>query len=163
MDHFQPKSLAFYAGAIILVVGLFGLVTTYGEANLKTAQSVEGDYRLKLPLTKGCSGGESAVLSIQQSGIYVAAALVNPDLKRSQTSFRAMTLSGQWQNQQLSLAGKVPTGLLCAGAVDNAAQTVKIEGGIAQPPATLTGTISLDAATAPLMAQRQPTQKVEEK
>lgn len=169
MNHFQPKSLAFYGGAIAFVVGLFGVVTAYGEANLKTAQSIGGEYRLNLPVSAPCGEGKSVLLSVQQSGIYVAAALTNPALMRSPSGFKSMTLSGQWQNQRLSLAGQVPRGVLCDRSKQpTSAIAVKIEGAISpnQPSTqstTLTGTLSLDAATAPLIAQRQPASKEEVK
>jgi hypothetical protein len=169
MNHFQPKSLAFYGGAIAFVVGLFGVVTSYGEANLKTAQSIGGEYRLNLPVSELCGGGKPVFLSIQQSGVYVAAALTNPALARSPSISKSMTLSGQWQNQRLSLAGQVPVGVLCDNSKEaTPAITVKIEGAISpnQPSTqstTLTGTLSLDAATAPLIAQRQPVSQEEVK
>lgn len=167
MNHFQPKSLAFYGGAIAFVVGLFGVVTTYGEANLKTAQSIGGDYPFNLPVSITCGGGKTVLLSIQQSGVYVAATLTNPALMRKPSTSKPMTLSGQWQNQQLSLTGQVPAGVLCdqlKGATSPI--TVKIEGVMSpnQPATkstTLTGTLSLNTETAPLMAQRQPVPKDE--
>jgi hypothetical protein len=161
MNHFQPKSLAFYGAAIAFVVGLFGVVTTYGEANLKTAQSVGGEYRLNLPISGPCGGGKPVLLFVQQSGVYVAAALTNPALARSPSISKSMTLTGQWKNQRLGLEGQIPVGVLCDGSQETAPITVKIDGGISQNPAsaestTLTGTISLNAAASPLMAQRQP-------
>jgi hypothetical protein len=174
MNHFQLKSLTFYGIAIGFVVGLFSIVTAYGEANLKTAQSIGGDYLLKLPLIEGCKEEEPVMLSIQQSGIYVAAALVNPNLKSSKMVSKPMTLSGQWQNRRINLSGKVPTNMLCAGAVANTAIAVNIEGAIAPlhpqslhpestPSDALTGTISLNKLTTSLTAQRQPTPKIEQK
>jgi hypothetical protein len=164
MNHFQPKTLAFYGGAIAFVVGLFGVVTTYGEANLKTAQSVGGDYRLNLPVSEPCGGGKPVLLSVQQSGVYVAAALTNPALARSPSISKSMTLSGQWKNQRLGLTGQIPVGVLCDGSQETAPMTVKLDGVISQNPAstestTLTGTIFLNAAASPFMAQRQPVAK----
>ncbi len=166
MNHFQPKSLAFYGGAIAFVVGLFGVVTAYGEANLKTAQSIGGEYQLNLPVSASCGGGKSVLLSVQQSGIYVAAALTNPALMRSSSGSKPMTLSGQWQKQQLSLVGQVPVRMLCDNSKETAPIMVKIKGAISPnqtstESTTLTGTLSLNAETAPLMAQRQPVAKDE--
>lgn len=168
MNHFQTKSLAFYGGTIAFVIGLFGVVTSYGEANLKTAQSIGGEYELNLPVSAPCGGGKSVLLSVQQSGIYVAAALTNPALMPRLSGFRSMTLSGQWQNQRLILAGQVPVGVLCDRAKETAPIMVKIDGGISQNPAstestTLMGTIFLNAAARPLIAQRQPASKEEVK
>ncbi len=168
MNHFQPKSLVFYGGAIAFVVGLFGVVTAYGEANLKAAQSIGGEYQISLPVSAPCGGGKSVLLSVQQSGIYVAAALTNPALMRSPSVSKSMTLSGQWQNQRLSLTGQVPVGVLCDGSKEAAPIAVKIDGEISPTSAstkatTLTGAISLNAAASPLMAQRQPVAKDEAK
>jgi hypothetical protein len=164
MASVQFKSLFFYGGTIAFVIGLFGVVTTYGEAHLKTAKSIGGEYRLNLPVSAPCGGGKSVLLSVQQSGIYVAAALTNPALIRNPSGSKSMTLSGQWQNQTLSLTGQIPVGVLCDGSQETAPMTVKIDGVISQNPAstestTLTGTISLNAAASPLMAQRQPVAK----
>jgi hypothetical protein len=170
MKSSHIKHLAFYAGAISFVLGLFTIVSTYGEVHLKTAQGIEGNYLLALPLSASCGGGTSVTLTLQQSGVYVTAALVNPDLPRNQTAFKPMTLSGQWRDRQLSLAGMVPLGVLCANAKDKAEIAVKIEGAIATQPSsispkvsteseTLTGSISLNAARSPLVAQRQPLSK----
>jgi hypothetical protein len=168
MNHFQPKSLAFYGSAIAFVVGLFGVVTTYGEANLKTAQSIGGDYPFNLPVSITCGDGKPVLLSIQQSGVYVAAALTNPALMRKPSLSKPMTLSGQWQNQQLSLTGQIPAGVMCDQVKGTAPIMVKIKGVISpsQPATkstTLTGTLSLNTETAPLMAQRQPVSKGEVK
>jgi hypothetical protein len=174
MNFLQIKSLAFYGGTLAFVVGLFSVVTAYGEVNLKTAQSIEGDYLLKLPLIEGCKGEEPVMLSIQQSGIYVAAALVNPDLNSNKMVSKPMTLSGQWQNRQINLSGKVPANVLCAGAVANTTVAVKLEGAIAPlhpqslhpestPSDALTGTISLDKVSISLITQRKPTPKIEQK
>jgi hypothetical protein len=174
MKSSQLKYLAFYGGTIAFVLGLFTVVTTYGETHLQTAPSIEGNYLLALPISAPCGGGTPVTLTLQQSGVYVAAALVNPALPRNQTAFKPMTLSGQWRNQQLSLTGKVPVGVLCAKAKDKAAIAVKIEGAIAahqesatQPqssqPSPLTGKLFLNSVASPLVAQRQPAPKAEAK
>ncbi len=168
MKSSQLKHLAFYGGAISLVLGLFTVVTSYGEAHLKTAPGIEGSYVLKLPMSATCGGGTPVMLTLQQSGVYVAAALVNPALPRSQTALKSMTLSGQWRDRQLNLTGKVPVGVLCGNPKDKAAIAVKIEGVIApqqksSKPSPLTGTLSLNSALSSLMAQRQPVLKEESK
>jgi hypothetical protein len=174
MKAAQLKYLAFYGGTIAFVLGLFTVVTSYGETYLKAAQSVEGNYLLTLPPTVDCGGSVPVTLAVQQSGMYVAAALVNPALPHAQTAFKSMTLSGQWQNQQLILAGKVPVGVLCDKAKDQRAIAVEIEGAIAahqesatQPqssqPSPLTGKLFLNSVASPLVAQRQPAPKAEAK
>ncbi|MGA7953475.1 MAG: hypothetical protein WCA07_08135 [Gloeobacterales cyanobacterium] len=173
MNRSQIKSLTFYGGTIAFVIGLFSLVTSYGEANLKTAQSISGDYLLTLPSSSNCKIQEPIALSIQQSGVYVAASMTKQTSK-SQATFKPMTLSGQWQNQRLSLAGNVSTKMLCANSKDQTSIAVIIEGAIAphqesapkQTPAqsaTLVGTLSLNQTTAPLTAKRQTVSKDEEK
>jgi hypothetical protein len=168
MKSSQLKYLAFYGGTIAFVLGLFTTVTTYGENHLQTAQGIEGNYALKLPMSSTCGGGTPVTLILQQSGVYVAAALVNPALPRNQTAFKPMTLSGQWRKQQLSLAGTVPVGVLCANAKDKASIAVTIEGTIAahqesaaqspsSKPSPLIGNLSLNSVSSPLVAQRQPT------
>lgn len=168
MKSSQLKYLAFYGGTIAFVLGLFTVVTNYGETYLKAAQSVEGNYLFTLPPTAPCGGGVPVTLAVQQSGMYVAAALVNPALPHSQTAFKSMTLSGQWQNQRLNLAGKVPVEVLCDKAKDQGEIAVKIEGAIApqqksSKPSPLTGTLALNSALSSLMAQRQPVLKEESK
>jgi hypothetical protein len=174
MKSSQLKYLAFYGGTIAFVLGLFTVVTTYGETHLETAQSVEGNYLFTLPTTANCGGGVPVTLAVQQSGMYVAAALVNSALPHAQTAFKSMTLSGQWQNQQFKLAGKVPVGVLCDKAKDQGAIAVKIEGAIAahqesaaQPqsskPSPLTGKLFLNSVASSLVAQRQSAPKAEAK
>jgi hypothetical protein len=174
MTSSQLKHFAFYAGAISFVLGLFTVVSTYGEAHLKTAQGIEGNYLFALPLSASCGGGTSVTLTLQQSGVYVAAALANPDLPHNQTAFKPMTLSGQLRKQQLSLAGMVPVRVLCANVKDKAEISVKIEGAIAAPQesaaqpqssksSTLTGNLFLNSVSSPLIAQHQPISSKEEK
>lgn len=169
MNHVQTKSFVFYGGTIAFVVGLFGFVTTYGEANLKTSQSIGGEYQLNLPVSAPCGDGKSVLLLVQQSGIYVAAALTNPVLMRSPSGFRSMTLSGQWQNQRLNLTGQVPVGVLCDHLKDSTPSImVKIDGAISPNQSStettiLTGTLSLNAETVPLIAQRKLVPKDEVK
>jgi hypothetical protein len=172
VNHFQPKTLAFYGGAIVFVIGLFSLVTSYGETNLKTAQSIAGDYLLTLPSSSNCKSQEPIALSIQQSGVYVAASMTKQT--SNQATFKPMTLSGKWQNQRLNLAGNVSEKMLCTNSKNQTPIAVIIEGAIAPrkestPPststqsATLIGTLSLNQTTAPLTAKRQPASKDGEK
>jgi hypothetical protein len=173
MNHFQPKTLAFYGGAIAFVIGLFSLVTSYGETNLKTAQSIAGDYLLTLPSSSNCKSQEPIALSIQQSGVYVAASMTK-QTSRSQATFKPMTLSGKWQNQRLNLVGNVSGKMLCSNSKDQTPIAVAIEGEIdpqqasaphskLTPSATLIGTLSLNQTTAPLTAKRKPVSKDGEK
>ena len=168
MKSSQIKHLAFYAVAISSVLGLFTVVSIYGETHLKAAQRVEGNYVFTLPPTAKCGGGVPVTLAVQQSGMYVAAALVNPALSHAQTAFKSMTLSGQWRNQQIKLTGKVPVGVLCEKAKDQGAIAVEIKGVISpqqksSESSTLTGALFLNSVSSPFIAQRQSVPKEQPK
>jgi hypothetical protein len=174
MNRSQLKSLTFYGGTIAFVIGLFSLVTSYGETNLKTAQSIAGDYLMTLPSSSNCKSQEPITLSIQQSGVYVAASMTKQTSKRSQSTFKPMTLSGQWQNQRLNLVGNVSEKILCSNSKNQTPIAVTIEGAIAShqesapyskstQSATLIGTLSLNQTTTPLTAKREPVSKDGEK
>ncbi len=101
------KQLSFYLGAIILVIILFSFTTSYGEANLKTASKIEGNYKMQSSIPN-C--GDSLQLIIQQSGIYINAAIAPLDKKSNEKSKNTIfDLSGKWQGQKLSLSGNSHT------------------------------------------------------
>ncbi len=148
MSHFSLKSLTFYGLAIGSVVTLFAVVTAYGEANLKAALPISGDYSFRVPPFKGCSATHPVNLSIQQSGIYVAAALNNAQTLKTKDkpSAKAMTLNGQWKNQQLSLEGVVPSKVLCATSQQesqNSMVKAKLQGSFRQ--STFNGKLLLES------------------
>jgi hypothetical protein len=172
MNRSQIKSLIFYGGTIAFVIGLFSLVTSYGETNLKTAQSIAGEYLLTLPSSSNCKSQEPIALSIQQSGVYVAASMTKQT--SNQATFKPMTLSGKWQNQRLNLAGNVSEKTLCTNSKNQTPISVIIEGAItphqetaphpkSNQSETLIGTLSLNQTTAPLTAKREATSKDGEK
>jgi hypothetical protein len=146
MSHFNVKSLIFYGTAICSVVTLFAIVTAYGEANLKASRPIDGDYSFQLPPMRGCSTGNQVNLSIQQSGIYVAAALTDAQAIKAndKKSSKAMTLNGHWKNQQLILEGVVPSKILCATSQQQSRNSMvnsKIQGSFRQ--SAFTGTLLL--------------------
>jgi hypothetical protein len=77
----STKLLAFYIGTIAAVVGLFAVVTAYGEQNLVAPPSLAGRYRFKTKLP--CLGDRE--LTLQQSGAFLTA-----------------TFPGRGQNAQLT-------------------------------------------------------------
>lgn len=125
MNHFNPKTLAFYGTAIGSVVGLFMVVTAYGNANLKAPEKIEGDYPLKAQWPS-CLKANSPVLKLTQSGIYLTGSLFEDGTAEVATSSEEKpSLTGQFQGKELSLAGSVPhtscpedTKLAINGSVD---------------------------------------------
>jgi hypothetical protein len=155
MNHFSLKSLRFYGIAIGSVVTLFSVVTAYGEANLKAAPLISGDYLLAVT-PSGCDRPSRLNLSLQQSGIYVNAALVN--LAQAPTertiALRKKMLQGRWQAQQLVLEGTVPATTFCTARTQATTMVmVKFKGEV--EGSTLSGTLFLDTAPSlPITAQR---------
>ena len=156
--HFNFKSLAFYGGAIAFVVVLFNAVTAYGNANLKAPPNINGRYRITAQNLPGCLQADALVLSIQQSGIYLGGSLVpgDTDTQGATSATARPSLAGKFENQQLSLAGKVPQLTSCKSPV-------KIEGKFAGK--TLAGQISLASipGTAEFTAQQEQPVKQPEK
>lgn len=115
-SHFNFKSLAFYGVAIGLVLLLFKAVTAYGEANLKAPAPIGGRYRLTLAQNlPNCLKSNTLVLTIQQSGIYLNGFLLPAETtaEQARASEKNPSLTGQLSNQQLSLAGTVPSSTFC--------------------------------------------------
>ncbi|HIK07192.1 MAG TPA: hypothetical protein IGS40_21290 [Trichormus sp. M33_DOE_039] len=112
MNHFNSKSLTFYAIAIGSVLLLFKTVTLYGEKHLHASPIINGAYRLTLSKNlPECQQSEPLRLDIQQSGIYVNASLL-PTKANAQTQ-QQYSLKGILKNQQLNLAGEVDKIILC--------------------------------------------------
>lgn len=108
MNHLNPKTLAFYGTAIGSVVGLFMVVTAYGNANLKAPEKIAGDYSLKAQWP-GCLKANSPVLRLTQSGIYLTGSFFEDGTAEIATSSEENpSLTGQFQGKELSLAGSVP-------------------------------------------------------
>ncbi len=123
MSHFNFKSLAFYGGAIALVVVLFEVVTRYGETNLKAPAAIEGRYPILFAQKPDCLKSNPLVLTIQQSGSYLNASLSpNTNGKEATPAKQRPTLSGRLSNQQVSISG-ASKAKICNNAVPQAGTT----------------------------------------
>ncbi|WP_414754504.1 hypothetical protein [Anabaena sp. CCY 9910] len=119
MNHFNSKSLVFYGVAITSVLILFKIVTLYGEKNLQASPVLNNSYRLTWKNNVlNCEKSAPMMLNIQQSGIYLNAALF------SAGEAKPLAMSGIWKNQQMSLAGKIDQPTLCNITVP---QSVKMQ------------------------------------
>ena len=112
-SHFNFKSLTFYGVAIGSVLLLFNFVTRYGEANLKAPGRIDGRYRLSIAQSPSCLNSADPVLTIQQSGIYLNGFLLPSGIDTQTKRQEKPSLTGQLNNQQLNLAGTVPSSVLC--------------------------------------------------
>ena len=108
MKLLSLKSLSFYGGAIVSVVILFSITTTYGEMYLKAATGIAGRYPLS---TDNCL--DHSLLRLDQSGRYLTAAIVLPTMPN--LAAIPPTFSGTWSGQPtkqgitvLSLTGQLP-------------------------------------------------------
>jgi hypothetical protein len=151
MKLFSLKSLLFYVGSLAFVIGLFSLTTAYGEANLKPPTKIAGRYRLSAQTWPGCLRTEALILTLQQSGVYVHAALSQPEPSDAAPAKIKPVLEGFWRSQQLTLSGAATSPPACATAKPQT--VVQIQGTIAQNQ--LNGTISLNGAMpTPFTAER---------
>jgi hypothetical protein len=152
-NHFNLKSLGFYAGAITFVVTLFSVVTAYGEANLKAAQKIDGRYQIPAQDLPGCLKSDQLVLLVQQSGIYLTGSLLAADTIETlgQRAAECPSMTGSWEKQRLTLHGEARYLPKCQG-------TVKVQGTIAEQ--TLNGTLSLSSTPGdiPFTAQYEASQ-----
>jgi hypothetical protein len=117
-SFFSPKLVLFYAGTIAAVVVLFSAVTQYGEANLRAAPKIQGQYRITQS-TQTCLVGRA--LLIEQSGVYVNAILqpVGPPggtggPTPNRPAGAGLRFSGLLKNQRLYLTAPKPIDLACA-------------------------------------------------
>lgn len=119
MSHFNFKSLAFYGGAISFVLVLFKVVTAYGESSLKAPAPIDGRYRLFYTQLK-CSKSNAPILAIQQSGIYLNGSLLpaSTDVQQLTNAEHKPSLIGKMSNNQISLAGRVPSSVLCNNTLE---------------------------------------------
>ena len=108
MNVFSVKSIGLYAIAIASAIVFFNFIANYGEANVIAPMSIAGNYRIndadRLP---GCLQNKPLLLKLQQSGIYLNAAIV-ADLQDRSTAKENPTLSGRFRDRQINLAGKLP-------------------------------------------------------
>lgn len=159
-SHFSLHSLVFYAVAIGSVLLLFSVVSSYGETVLKAPRLIKGRYTLTAEALPGCLQGQPLDLLIQQSGIYLAGALVRRDAPQQtlQTADEHPSLMGRWDNQTLVLQGDLA---LVPGCHESVMLQAQVTGQLpTEPgqPATktsqliLTGTLSTHAAPLPFQA-----------
>jgi hypothetical protein len=94
MNHFNLKSLSFYGIAIASVLGLFKIVTLYGETRLQASPPIAGTYRLTG--SDSCLGRDTR-LAIEQSGIYLQGTL--------STGGTSVPLDGRFQGDSFRLQG----------------------------------------------------------
>jgi len=139
MSHFNLKSFIFYGGMIGSVLVLFNVVTAYGERNLKAPAKISGNYLLNSSDLPTCLQSEKIILSIAQSGIYVAGKLTlspkeaNPTVQplatakagsqansasANKTTPKPIQLHGLIRSQPFSLVGN-PTQLGSCPLVDS--------------------------------------------
>lgn len=158
-NHFNVKSLSFYAIAIGSVLLLFNVVTAYGENNLKAPKTIDGKYRLSLANSlPGCPQSAPLMLHLDQSGTYVNAAVLKPLATDAGTSSMSaeekLTLTGLFKEQQLVLAGKVANAILCESQTTGESAIAinsRIDG------ENLTGEIAVngESAKTPFTAQKE--------
>jgi hypothetical protein len=106
MNHFSLKSLSFYGVAIASVLGLFKIVTLYGETRLTASPPIAGSYRLTPSGESSCLG-KNPRIAIEQSGIYLRGTL--------STAETSVSLDGRFQGVSLQLQGS--GGKSCADPV----------------------------------------------
>lgn len=156
MSHFNLKSLAFYGIAITSVVVLFKVVTAYGETNLKAPLLMDGSYRLSGENLPGCLKSDSLVLNIKQSGTYLFGTLLpaNANAQAVTSAAQKPSLSGRFNNQQLTLDGALPHLKSCNSS--QVSSRVKIQGNVEKD--LLKGQISLSSipTAAEFTATKEP-------
>lgn len=114
VDKFSVKSLTFYTIAITSVLLLFKLVTAYGD-KLKAPKSISGKYDIILAENLSSCKKNTLVLDIQQSGIFLNASLLSTSTKKeiSTNEEKNPSLNGKFNNNSLSLRGRVDNRRLC--------------------------------------------------
>lgn len=128
INHLKPKSLAFYGIAISLVLLLFNRVTAYGNANLKAPAQIEGRYLLKAQKLPPCLQTRPLVLTLEQSGTYIAGLLTTGNGQPVATTEEKPGLSGRFgKTGNITLVGSAQDELCSAQS-----QQLKIIGTIRQ-------------------------------
>lgn len=142
-EHFNLRSLIFYASAIGSVVVLFTVTTAYGEKNLQAPRAIEGRYPLALTSPSDCLQTQPVTLFLQQSGVFLTGSLLPADASDSviRVARERPPLSGQWRDDQLTLIGNLDRAWNCPA-------TVTIAG--TMTASTLQGTLTLSAIAAPI-------------
>ncbi|GFE71252.1 hypothetical protein [Chroococcus sp. FPU101] len=89
----DPKYLSFYGITIAFVLGLFKIVSSYGEHSLKAPPSVSGTYQIQSRNFPACLKTQALPLKIEQSGVFLFAHLAN------------LPLDGRIKDNQINLMG----------------------------------------------------------
>jgi hypothetical protein len=142
-EHFNLRSLVFYATAIGSVAVLFTVTTAYGEKNLQAPRLIDGKYPLTMNVPSECLQTKPLQLFLQQSGVFLTGSLLPTDASEQAVRIarERPSLSGQWRNDQLTLTGQLDRTWECSA-------TVKLDGKLTQE--TLTGTLSLSSIASPM-------------
>lgn len=142
-DHFNLRSLIFYATAIGSVVILFTVTSAYGERHLQAPRPIEGRYSLSMQAPAECFQSQPPHLVLQQSGIFLTGVLVAADASEQtiRTAHKRPALGGQWRNDRMTLAGALDSSWNCP-------VTVRIDAQVRQD--TLNGTLTLSSIAKPI-------------
>lgn len=142
MSHFNLKTLTFYGVMIGSVLLLFKGVTAYGE-NLKAPKAIGGTYQLTSSDLPDCLQSERLMLTIEQSGLYIAATLNLEPIKSSKPSTsetgnltksdaiapkpQTIKLNGMMQSQPFTLSGKTAQLGNCLAAKPGVAEEIQLQ------------------------------------
>jgi hypothetical protein len=148
--------MLFYGGVVTSVVVLFSLVARYGETHLQAPRAIDGRYPLSAIALPGCLSGQSFVLTVHQSGVYLTGSLLPEDAspRTVRSASDRPPLNGHWTQQQVKLHGAIAPQATCR-------ETVQLVAQVHQPTpetTTLTGTLTLGPSGSPpisFSAQRQ--------
>lgn len=143
MSHFNLKSLTFYGVMIGSVLILFKGVTAYGENYLKAPQAIGGTYQLTSSNLPDCLKSEGLMLTIEQSGRYVAATLILEPITSEKTTVsetgnltksdaiapkpQTIKLNGIMQSQPFILRGKTAQLGNCLAANPGVAEEIQLQ------------------------------------
>jgi hypothetical protein len=146
MKGLDLKLVTFYSGSLVAVIALFSAVTRYGEANLKPPSDIGGTYPISASLPLDCASNPDLALVIQQSGVYLHAALASAP---TQESTPEATLQGRWDGNHLTLEGTVPHSALCRSEAQPSKNSAPINPVVAVEAdlrnTTLDGTLTINA------------------
>ncbi|WP_353931645.1 hypothetical protein WJM97_03400 [Okeanomitos corallinicola TIOX110] len=112
MNDFNFKFLATSGIAIASALVLFKTVTAYGENHLRATSLIHTRYHLQINQNlPNCQKTNKLILKIQQSGIYINAALL--PIKTNAATKTPLNLTGKFKDQKLTLSGNINTGIFC--------------------------------------------------
>jgi hypothetical protein len=106
MNSFSLKSICLYGLTVGMVTSLFSAIASYGEANIRAPQPVNGEYLLGNNLA-GCLQGKNLKLELQQSGSYLHGRIL--ETAKLTKDRELPTMKGRLNDRQLVLSGKLPT------------------------------------------------------